>query len=399
MSHSPRKRSSPDGLPPPHFERISRTEYARFRLALRIWHGMTFSAWRMVIGGNLRHVSPGRYGLVLSVTAFSLFNSAMKLLVDLAYGRHLKQVRIEPDPVFILGHWRSGTTWLNQLMATDPRLASPTGLQVFMPETFLIARLFFKRPVELLMPKKRPMDDVSVSLASVEEDEVALLISGTPGSTRGRGFAGVVDPPVAMDPIEYSEADRRIWRAKWFAFLSKVQWVNPHKRLLLKSPEHSLRIRTILDEFPDAKFVHIVRDPYAVYLSSKRQVSALWATQGLRDQVPDDRYCSEFVLQRFNRFNEQFEEAKTLIADENVISIRYEDLRADAIGVMEEVYRSLDLGPFDPVRPRLEMLLSQQRGYRTNAFSLNAEECARVDEALDEHFAIYGYAKRSEKSM
>lgn len=383
-------------LPAPHFEPVDLATYGASRFSLRIWHGMTFSAWRMVLAGNLQHVSPGRYGLILSVTTFSIGNSIMKFLSELIFGRRVDRTHIEPAPVFILGHWRSGTTWLHQLLACDPRFASPTGLQVFMPETFLIARFVFKKFVALFMPGKRPMDAVEVSLASVEEDEVALVISGTPGSTPGRGFAGMVTPPLPKDPVSFSEVDRQKWKSKWFGFLKKVQWVNPGKRLLLKSPEHSLRIRTILNEFPDAKFVHIVRNPYDVYLSSKKQVSALWATQGLRDRIPDDAYCGEVVLKRFRDFHEAFEPTRSQIPGENFVSIKYEDLRARPMDVMWDVYRALDLDGFGEVEPRLKNILEQQKSYQTNKFELCAHEQERIEREWGAHFTQYGYPVKSE---
>src|SRR5687768_18104609 len=39
-------------------------------------------------------------------------------------------------------------------------------------------------------------------------------------------------------------------------------------RSILKSPPHTCRVPTLLRLFPDARFVHIVRDPYAVYPST-----------------------------------------------------------------------------------------------------------------------------------
>ena len=42
-----------------------------------------------------------------------------------------------PDPVFILGHWRSGTTLLHGLMAQDDQFAYPRIYQVSNPHSFL----------------------------------------------------------------------------------------------------------------------------------------------------------------------------------------------------------------------------------------------------------------------
>ena len=68
-------------------------------------------------------------------------------------------------PVFILGHYRSGTTYLHELLATDPRYASPNRYQAFNPRTFLTTEQVRGRFVELFMIPRR-----------VQEDEIAFLV-------------------------------------------------------------------------------------------------------------------------------------------------------------------------------------------------------------------------------
>ena len=37
--------------------------------------------------------------------------------------------------------------------------------------------------------------------------------------------------------------------------------VRSPKRIVLKSPAHTARVRVLLELFPKARFVHIIRDP------------------------------------------------------------------------------------------------------------------------------------------
>jgi hypothetical protein len=51
---------------------------------------------------------------------------------------------------------------------------------------------------------------------------------------------------------------------------AQVLFLQQDKRLVLKSPPHTARVRLLREIFPGAKFVHISRDPYEIYQSTKR---------------------------------------------------------------------------------------------------------------------------------
>src|SRR5262249_33511021 len=65
--------------------------------------------------------------------------SGLQRLQDLRFRDALDEVEIR-RPIFILGHWRSGTTLLHELLALDDRLLSPTTFQCFNPQRFLLTR-------------------------------------------------------------------------------------------------------------------------------------------------------------------------------------------------------------------------------------------------------------------
>ena len=47
-------------------------------------------------------------------------------------------IGIDPTPLFILGHWRSGTTHMHNLLGKDPNHTYPTLWQVIFPDSFLV---------------------------------------------------------------------------------------------------------------------------------------------------------------------------------------------------------------------------------------------------------------------
>ena len=85
----------------------------------RFWHGMTFGTWTKLVAQNQFRIGPTKLGLASTVTFASLMNSALRPLQQLLLGKHLERMQIKDSPIFIIGHWRSGTTLLHELMVLD----------------------------------------------------------------------------------------------------------------------------------------------------------------------------------------------------------------------------------------------------------------------------------------
>ena len=107
------------------------------------------------------------------VTLNSLGNSMLRRCENAVYGPRVRKTEVR-SPVFILGHWRSGTTHLHNLFAVDHRFAYPNLYQVVFPHTFLCSEPVGARLLALLVPKRRLGDDMAQHLGMAAEDEFAL---------------------------------------------------------------------------------------------------------------------------------------------------------------------------------------------------------------------------------
>ena len=102
---------------------------------------------------------------------------------------------IEP-PIFILGHWRSGTTLLHELLVQDPRHTFPNTYQCFDPCHFLLTERLVRRYCNWLLPARRIMDNMPVGWERPQEDEFALALLGQPSPYLTIAFPnrGPIDP-------------------------------------------------------------------------------------------------------------------------------------------------------------------------------------------------------------
>ncbi|MEP5731696.1 MAG: sulfotransferase [Sulfitobacter sp.] len=377
-------------------QRVNVRDYGQTPFTFRLWHGMTLDAWLRVMRGKWHLISVRRYPLALTITLVSTANLPLKLISQALYGRKLAKVMIDPDPVFVLGHWRSGTTWLHQLMMTDPSHAAPAANECFMPETFLAARGLLSKLLAWILPESRPMDNVGLAPDSAEEDEHGIALSGAISPLHSLMFPNApLDFPIRISDM--TEKDAAFWRKKWLAFLRRVQFIHPDKRLVLKSPGHTLRTDEILSHFPNAKFVHIVRDPYKIFMSSRKTQKAMQSTCALQDHLPPERVAIAAAIQDFLTFQEHFEAARPNIPADQIVTIHYEDLRADTLGVIEKVYGDLNLGDFDLVRPSIEELIGTPKPYQNNQYELDAATQKLVEDNYQSYFKRYGYLPMAQR--
>src|SRR5476649_1825412 len=120
----------------------------------RMWEGCDFFAWLKLLFRNRCAVHPRHWYIAIIITVVSFNNTLLRLLQDAIFGRDLRKVKLTQPPIFILGHWRTGTTLLHELMICDERLGFPTTFECLEPNHFLLTEAFFMRWLKFLMPSR-----------------------------------------------------------------------------------------------------------------------------------------------------------------------------------------------------------------------------------------------------
>jgi hypothetical protein len=252
----------------------------------------------------------------------------MNAIEHLIYGGRIARTPVTEPPIFILGHWRSGTTMLHNLMTLNPRFTFLNLYECLFPGHFLLTQKINAPLTEWLLPKKRPMDNVEVAWSAPQEDEVALAVWTTLSPYLMPAFQGRMNVYERfLDPAEMTEPERRIWKD---ALLTLVKKVAMRRRgiCVMKSPTHTYRVPTLLEMFPDARFVYIYRDPRAVYQSTIHLRKMMFAENTLGNLRPE--VWSEETLYLYEKSVRRFEDTKHLIPEGNLFELRFEDLAGPA---------------------------------------------------------------------
>jgi hypothetical protein len=341
---------------------------------------MTLATWLRLLHRNRWAVDGRRLPMAVAITAYAAANSLLATIQQRLFARRLRKTQVRTDPVFVIGHWRSGTTLLHELMTKDPRHAFPTTYACYSPSHFLLTEPLAARWLGFLLPKKRLQDNVPLAWKRPQEDEFALCNLGARSPFLTTAFPN--RPPADAEYLDLEgleEADVDHWKMILWRFARDLS-CRDTRRIIFKSPPHTCRIRHLLDLFPDARFVHIARDPYAVVASTIRLWQIMYASQGL--QVPNYVGLEEHVLETFVRVHTALAKSRPLIPPGRLAEVRYEEVVRDPIGSVESIYRQLDLGAFEPAREPLDEYLVSIAGYQTREHDVPTGLRAAVDDRL-----------------
>ncbi|MEM9724390.1 MAG: sulfotransferase [Pseudomonadota bacterium] len=331
-----------------------------------------------------------RKGSALAIRVAAAARSPASALEHQWVKRRLPDASEIPPPVFILGHWRSGTTHLYNVMAKAgfgyvPPLA--TGLPW---DLFGIARAF--RPLlERALPKSRYIDAIPVTPDSPQEDEFALANMSPISFAHALYFPQRFERHVARGLFfeGCSQEEVAAWR-ETFSYLMRKLALHQGAQLLIKNPAHTARVREIRAVFPKAKFIHIHRDPFAVFPSMRNYYAKLLPVMALQDFGHLD--IDEAVLGVYPKMMSQMLEQTADLRPPNFVEVAYADLDSAPMETLERIYGALELEGFAHAAPRFEAYLATVERFSKNSFRRDPAMVAKVSERWAPFLERWRYA-------
>jgi hypothetical protein len=329
----------------------------------------------MLANGVDRQYLPKALGILW--TSFSTFY--FRVWEHIKYNKKIEQTEIKEPPIFILGHWRSGTTYLHNLMTQDPHLGYLTTWQAFAPEAGLVTEISLKSLIAKKIPETRPMDNMKLSLDYPQEEEFALQ------NLSCHSFYPHMFPRNVITSFHkyvlfqgISEKAKTRWKNVYLKILKKATFHMKGKRLLLKNPPNTARIKVLLEIFPQAKFIHVYRNPYLVYASRKHEYKKALQQWGL--QKVNDKQMEVDFLYMYQQMMEQFFSEKNYLPQENFIEIKFEDLEANPMKEIKRIYTKLNLPGLTEAEADFQAYIASQKHYRKNKYLLTQEMIETVNQ-------------------
>jgi hypothetical protein len=329
---------------------------------------------------------------VLALFLWVPWNSLLYRISEAKYRRAAEALPLDQPPVFVIGHWRTGTTFLHDLFSVDPNLAYPTTYECFFPHHFLLTENTLPKIMGVLLPKKRPQDDVPVGFERPQEEEFGMMMlgQGTPYITHAWPRFGPADTDY-LDFKGLSEAEKKKWADAYMWFYRRLALKHGGKPLVMKTPANAARLKLLTKLFPDARYIYLSRNPLKVFPSTVKLWRALYSVQGLHNPPYLDSWLDDYVLDMFARLTEDYEEDRHLIPPDRLIELRYEDLIKDPLATLRDIYKRLDIGDFASAEAPMQAYLDTQKEHRVSEYEMPLELKRKIVDRLGPYIDRFGY--------
>lgn len=314
----------------------------------------------------------------IAMTMLSIMMVPARVLQKLIYSRKIRKVVMHQDPIFIIGFWRSGTTWLHNILSQDERLGYVTLKQALFSSFFLVMPKFFWGGLDISKQKKRAMDNIMFSLDSPEEHALSVYANSPWYARFPSCFAQVcVFFPKALKkcreycllPESQSEFERNIYKKALLKVCKTATFIYKGKQLILKDPRDTAWIKQILEVFPRAKFIYLYRNPYDIYYSTIHMFET--QSRQLSFQELSRQSIEENVLAIYPQLLKHYEQDKQLIPKGNLIEIKFEDFERNTLKELERIYSTLSLPNFLDVKEKMTAYLNSNKNYKKNEFVID----------------------------
>lgn len=297
-----------------------------------------------------------------------------------------------PAPIFIVGHWRSGTTHLYNTLSASGAFSYVRPLEAGLPANMLTLNRWFRRSLENALPSSRLIDRVPVKPDSPQEDEVGMAnlssLSFFHGIYFPRAFHEHFRRGVFLEGV--SEAQIASWEKEFLRYLLKLHLSQSARPLLIKNPVYTARIAQLRRLWPEARFIHIHRNPYAIFPSMRNFYRKLFPALAL--QPYDNLDMDTHIFETYARMMQALERDRADVPDGHWVEFSYDELTEQPMETLAGIYEKLSLPDFEQHRPQMERYLGSIEQYRKNRFELDEASRKRISEQWAPWIEAYGYS-------
>mgnify|MGYP001279704696 CR=1 FL=1 len=328
--------------------------------------------------------------LILSFIVSCIFG-LMNLWEKVFYKERFNTVTSEEPPVFIVGFWRSGTTLLHSLMCQDPRAGYVTTFQAVFPNLVLTRNKWMKRFANWALPKKRPFDSYPMDMDFPQEEEFGLM------SLQPKSIYKIFYFPKDCNDIHesdlyferLSDVSRNLWKKEYLNFIDRAMINTGGERYVSKNPCNIFRIRTLIELFPDARFIFLYRNPYTVVESLCRFVNAV--LPGSELQHLEGGLPREYFTRLYKDSLNEYMKVKERIKPGNLMEIRYEEFKERPVEFLCGIYTKFNIPGIEKALPGMEAYLENNHPDTSTTYPIAHETYHLVNEYAGDIVRKLGY--------
>ena len=330
---------------------------------------------------------------LLITLVINLVNLPFRVYERLVINPRISRQKIDRPPIFIVGHWRSGTTHLHNILCCDPQMAYASTFQSVFPDTLFswLGRYIFEGFARILIPGTRAGDNVKLGTRLPQEEEFALG-DKTPVCFYyfwmfPRRIREFYEQYVRMRGL--SVKHRESWKSDYRLLLAKAVKDTGGERFLSKNPPNTGRIRFLLETFPDARFIHIHRNPEEVFLSTRNFFRKMMPH--LQLQTIHENALDEDIFEIYTRLMHDYLDQRSEVPEGQLAEVSFADLEDRPLEMVEGIYKTLGLEGFDKASPYFKSYVDKMKSYKKNRHEAEPELLKRIEKEWGFAIKEWGY--------
>ena len=353
--------------------------------------GADWKTFKRITEGQ--HIASGkRTKYVLTRTLCRLL-SLFASLQERKYRKELADTQLQSDPLFILGHWRSGTTFVHNILAQDRHFGYTTTYHTVFPHYVMSMQGLFKPVMKWFMPGRRPTDNMELAPNLPQEEEFALT-GMTPCNYYNFWFFPERMQEYQDRFLTFRDASEEELKEFGAAFekLVRISLYNTGgTQYLSKNPPHTGRVSLLAQLFPRARYIYLMRNPYTVFESTRSFF--LNTIKPLQLNTISDEEMEQNILLGYMKLYHAYKEQRKVLPRGSLYEVRFEDIEKDALATTEDIYRKLGIPGWEEARPAIEKYIESKKGYRKNKYQYNPRTIRLVGEHWGEALDDWGYER------
>lgn len=330
-------------------------------------------------------------GRTVVICLISFIGIPFRIYENIRYRSKINDFDLPEDPIFIIGHWRSGTTYLHNIISHDEHMGYVTTYQTVFPNALFrsLGRLIFRSFMRLLIPSSRKGDNVQLGVEYPQEEEFAI------GAARGTCFYYFWYFPRKLrefyrENINFQDnAQKGTFSKEYKKVITKAMMYSGKPVFISKNPSNTGRVKLLLELFPKARFIYIYRNPVSVILSTRNFFDKMMPVLWLQELRPEERKREIYMLYR-NIMGKYLEE-RSLIPEGQLIEVKFEEFEHNPVPWLEKIYSRLKISGYEKARLDFEHYFARARKYKKNTYTIRDNDLKDILEHTREYMEAWGY--------
>ncbi len=276
------------------------------------------------------------------------------------------------------------------MLSQDKNFGYFTTFHSVSPGAFLAGEKLLKSILAASIPEKRPMDDVPMAPDLPQEEEYAIGAFIPYAYYNGWCFPrnmAFYNNFVCMKNVPENIVEK--WKETYLYLLKKATFCWNGKQLILKNPANTGRINLLLEMFPDAKFIHIYRNPYHVYFSMMKFLCIVLPRYTF--QRPSKEEIERHMMNLYVEMYKKYLREKEKIPEGNLVEVKYEDFIKKPFEELRRIYSELDLKSFRESENAFKKFIASQSKIKTSKYEMKEEIKQKIYSKWQFAFDAFGY--------